>query len=402
MKTQLLSLVFFIAPLMLQIMLSENNAAATAPAPASPKSAVKEQAAVAQPSATVKPAPAKPAAPANLAGLRVAKADRNISEWEYRQTLINTVTNVIFAYDGLLLARENLRVTQLSRALAAQLLEENEKRLKVGSMAEADVTQARARVAGREESILYAERAVHDAENQLRLILGEDHFSPDGSPINLEPLPPAPDYAVQPAADLSKALELRPDYQAARLSVQKFRINDDLARNQLLPRVDLVGSYGHNGLDRNFAASRAQVRNDDNRSYTAGVVVSVPLTFAEGRGKARAARLTLRQADADLLRLEQDIALTVASAAGQINTARRRVTVTRQAYELAKQALDAEVKRLRAGTSSTFFVLQLQENLIETENRQTAALSDVRRAIAAYERETGATLERHNIALAKN
>lgn len=338
---------------------------------------------------------------ANLAGLRIARADRAISEWDYRQTVINTTTNVIIAYNNVLLARENLRVAEYSRSLAQQLLTENEKRFKVGAMSEADVTQARARVAGQEEAILYADRAAHDADNRLRQLLGEDQFVADGQPLDLEPLAPAPDTPVSPAEDLQKALNLRPDYQAARLGIRKYQANDSLARNQLLPRVDFVGSIGYAGLDREFAASRAQVRDQDNRAYSAGVVVSVPLTFAEGRGRARAARLTLRQADADLKRLESDIALSVTAAAGQIETTRKRVIATQTAYEFAKQALDSEEKRLRAGTSTTFVVVNLQENLVEVENRHAAALADARTALALYDREIGLTLERNHITLAK-
>ncbi|MBS0631504.1 MAG: TolC family protein [Verrucomicrobia bacterium] len=338
---------------------------------------------------------------ANLANLRIARADRSISEWDYRAAVINTTTNVIVAYNNLLLARENLRVAEFSRSLAQQLLTENEKRFKVGAMSEADVTQARARVALQVEAILYADRAMHDADNYLRKLLGEDHFVTDGTPLDLEPLPPAADTPINPAEDLQKALNLRPDYQAARLGIKKYEANNSLARNQLLPRLDFVGSYGYAGLDRDFAASRAQVRDQDNRAYSAGVVVSVPLTFTEGRGRARAARLTLRQADADLKRLESDIALNVTAAAGQIETTRKRVTATKEAYEFAKQALDAEEKRLRAGTSNTLFVVNLQENLVEVENRHAAALADARNAIALYDREIGTTLERNHINLAK-
>ena len=336
---------------------------------------------------------------ANLYTVRVAKADRSISDWDYRQTVIDTITIVIFTYNNLEQARQNLRITTLSRNLAAQLLSENEKRFQVGSLSDADVTQARARVANREESILLAERAVQDVENQLRQLIGETDFTTVNPALELEPLAPATELIAQPAEDLKKAYDLRPDYQSARLGLVKRRAGDSLAHNQLLPRVDAVGSYGYNGLDSDFAASRRQVGNEDNRSYSAGVVVTVPLTFAAGRGKARAARLGLRQAEADLTRLEQDIAVAIANAAGQLETTRRRVAATRTAYELAKQALEAEVKRLRAGTSSTFFVLQLQENLADVEIRQVRALADQRRAVANYERELGTTLTRHNIAL---
>jgi outer membrane protein TolC len=121
--------------------------------------------------------------------------------------------------------------------------------------------------------------------------------------------------------------------------------------------------------------------------------------LAEGRGRARAAKLSLRQTEADLSRLEQDIAVAVTAAAGQIETTGQRVAATLNAYELAKQALDAEQKRFRAGTSTTFFVLQLQEQLSAVESGYYRALADQRRAIANYQRELGTTLAKYNIKL---
>jgi len=179
------------------------------------------------------------------------------------------------------------------------------------------------------------------------------------------------------------------------------RTNQSYASNQLLPRVDFVGSYGHGGLDPNFKESRRQVREHDARAYTAGIVVRVPLTFASERGRARAARLTVRQSEADLERFEQDIALAVAAAAGQIETTRKRVEATRHALDLARQALEAEEKRLKAGTSNTFFVLQQQEQLALVENSYARALGDQRRALATYEREIGTTLQSHGITLSQ-
>ena len=336
---------------------------------------------------------------ANLADLRVAKASRAISDWDHRQTVIDTVTSVIFDYNNVVEARENVRIARFSRDLAAQLLDENEKRNRVGALSDADVTQARARVANREESILFALRSLRDTENQLRARLGETRFSSDSPPLELAPLPPVTPLTVSPEEDLRQALVLRPDYQSARLGLARGRANEVRAKNQLLPRVDFVGSYGYDGLDRDFAASRRQVANEDHRAYSAGLVVSVPLTFAEGRGRERAARLALRQSEADLARLEQDIALSLTAAAGQIATTRLRVAATRTAFELAKQALDAEQKRFRAGTSRTLDVLQLQEQLASVEASQVRALADERRALANYERTLGVTLEHHQIAI---
>ncbi len=336
---------------------------------------------------------------ATLAGLRIARADRSISEWTHKQTVIDTVTAVVLVYNNLALARENLRIAQLSRDLAAQLLDQNEKRNRVGSLSDADVTQARARVANREESILFAERAVRDTEHQLRRLLGETRLALDTPPLELAPLPPAAPLTVDLAADLRTALDQRPDFQAARLGVTRRRASRDLAQNQVMPRLDFVGSYGYAGLDPVFSTARDQVRDRDARAYSAGLVVSVPLTFAEGRGRARAATLGLRQSEADLTRLEHDIAVDVTTAAGQLQTTHQRVAATRTAYELAKLALDSEEKRFRAGTSRTLDVLQLQEQLAAVESAQVRALADERRALANYERELGTTLTRRGISL---
>ncbi len=335
---------------------------------------------------------------ANLLGVRIARADRAISDWQYRQTVIDTVTNVTVAFSNLVAAHENLRTAQRSRELAAGLIAENEKRFKVGSMSENDVTTARSRMALREEAILYAERAVRDSDNQLRLLMGESSFPNDGPLLAVDP-PPPPEVDVQPAADLQKAYTLRPDYQQARLAFNKGRYNEASARNQLLPQVNFVGSYGYSGLDQNFAASRRMVADKDNRAYSAGVEVSVPLTFAQGRGAARAARLQVRQTETRLKLIEEEIALGVAAAAGQIETSQKRVAATQAALKLSQQSLDAELKKLRAGASSTFFVLDLQERLAGVENNYYQALADQRRAAAAYEREIGTTLEHYHLTL---
>ncbi len=334
-----------------------------------------------------------------LANLRIAKANRGISDWQHRQTVIDVVTNVIFAYNNLQQARDNLRIAKLSRDGAAQLFDENQKKLKVGATSDAEVIQAHARVANREETVLLADRQMRDVENQLRLLTGDVAFRTAGPDFEIVALAPAADLTVDPAVDVKHALDHRPDYQGARLGVAIDRANYSAAQSALLPRLDFVGSYGYSGANRDFRTARDQVRDEDARSYSAGMVVRIPLAFAEGRGRARAAKLNLRQGEADLTRLEQDIMLSVTAAAGQIETTRQRVAADKIAFELAEQALENEQKRFKAGTSSTFFVLQQQEILSSAQNSYARALADQRRAQANYDRELGATLERHGLTL---
>lgn len=335
-----------------------------------------------------------------LASIRIAQANRGISQWAFRQAVMDTITNVIFAYHDLNFAQANYRSAVRSRELAASLLAENQKRFKVGSMSEYDVTSARSRVATREEGILIAERQVRETENALKQLISDD-TTPAllDRRFTIEPPPPAPIVVVDAAADFHTALDQRPDYQQARLALRREGITTRLQRNQLLPRVDLVGSYGYNGYDTDLRTSRQQLRNEDYHAYSWGVVVSVPLTFTTERGRYRAAQLQERQTAADLDRIEQNIVVRVGNAAGQIETTQKRVQATRQARELAQATLDAEVKRLRAGQSSTFFVSQQQEILTGAEVREAFAQSDYAKALAEYDRQLGVTLKKLNISI---
>jgi len=336
---------------------------------------------------------------ANLVNVRVAKANRAISKWDYRQTLINTVTNVIVGYSNLVLAHDELEIAQHSHDLAETLLVENREEFKTGNFARSEVTSARAQVAERDEAILLAENAVLTADNQLRQLMGETSFPP-GRPLLTVAAPELPAVTVDPAKDLQVALAQRPDYQAARLGVTINRAQESAARNLLLPQVNLVASYGYNGLDNNFSASRRMVGDREYPASSIGVAISLPITNAVGRGTARAARLTREQAEEGLALLEAQIALNVANAGSQIDTAHQRVIADRAAYALASQTLDDETKKLRDGYSTTFAVVQAQQSLITVENSVAVATAAERQAVADYDQALGTTLGRYHIDLA--
>ena len=97
--------------------------------------------------------------------------------------------------------------------------------------------------------------------------------------------------------------------------------------------------------------------------------------------------------------IEQDIVVDVGNAATQIETAKKRVQATEDSFQLAVQNLDAELKKLRAGTGDTFFVLTQQEVLANTKIAVDRAQTDLQRALAEYDRQMGITLDRHGITI---
>jgi outer membrane protein TolC len=144
------------------------------------------------------------------------------------------------------------------------------------------------------------------------------------------------------------------------------------------------------------------VETEDFPSSSIGVNVSIPITNAAARGTARAARLTLQQAQASLRDMEAGIAVNVANAASQIDTARRRIIADQAADDLANQALKDEENKLTAGEggSSTLSVIQQQQNLVAVDNSLASARAAEVQAVANYDQALGTTLSRYNIALA--
>jgi outer membrane protein TolC len=337
---------------------------------------------------------------ATLASIHIAKINRGISEWQFKQSVIDTVTNVIFAYNNLNFAYANRLSAIRSHELALQLVDENQKRFRTGDASQYDVTFANSRAAGREENILFAEQAVREAENFLKQLI-TDTKTPDllSEHLAIEPPAPAPIVVVDAAADFHAALTKRPDYQQARLRLKGDSISTKFQRNQLLPRLDLVGSYGYSGQGADFRSTRQQIENKDYNAYSWGVVISVPLTFTTERGRYRAARLQQRQSETIQEQLEQNIVVLVGNAASQIEIVQKRIRATRQARDLAQATLDAEKKRLRAGQSNSFFVAQQQEILSGAEVSEARAQSDYHNALAEYDRQLGVTLEKLNISI---
>ena len=336
---------------------------------------------------------------ANLAGIRLARAQRGLARAVYQQTVVDTITRTIAAYNNLYFAQQSYQNAVRSLDLANGLLQENRRRVEVGSISPADVTIAAARVARIEDGVIQAERGMRDTANYFLTLLSSETRPAMDQPLRIAPplVVPAPQF--DRLADLARAYDRRPDYRQAQENIRRAAAGLADSRSAALPQVDLVGSYGYTGGGRSFDDATHDARRRDTPAWTAGAVVSLPLPLRDGRGRVRASKLTLAQARTDLARLEQQIAVEVADAAGQIESTVRRLEATHRARQLAAESLVAQQKRLQVGQSDTFTVLQFQELLAAAEQAEFRAVADYNIALASYDRAIGTTLERHNVTL---
>lgn len=333
---------------------------------------------------------------ANLAGVRVARNNVTISEWSVKQQVISVITQVIEVYNELHFSHENLEVARRSRELARQLLRDNIRRVEIGVKTPLDVTTAQAEVAAREEGVITAGRAVKDQENFLKQLIAADLIPLLGIRLNIAP-PPSPDLVSNIVAGLKDALELRPDYRQARLDIENKNIMVAFAKNDNLPRLDLVASLRLLGFDDDFGSSVPGTASRNQRAWRVGATFSVPIGNRERSGRYNAAMLETAQALVRLQQLEQDIIVRVDNANGAVVTARERVAATEEARRLARESLNAGEARLVAGTGTTFEVLELQKKLTEAETAELRARADHNKAVARYRFQTGTTLLAHGV-----
>ncbi|MES2570969.1 MAG: TolC family protein [Verrucomicrobiota bacterium] len=333
---------------------------------------------------------------ANLAQLRIARNNVLVSEWQLRQRIIDTITTTDFVYNELHLAHETLRVAERSRQLALQLLADNSKRAEIGVMSPLNVTTARAEAAARQEGVILARRQVKDNENLLKQLVTNDLEQMLSIEVEIEP-PPSPVFKANVPAGITEALALRPDYQQSLLEIRNRHINLVFTKNQALPRLDLNASLNLIGVDNGFGGSFEHIGRGDRTSWSAGAIFSVPIPNRTGQASVAAAQLSSAQAVLNLQRIEQQIVVDVDNASGQIITSRERIVSTNEASILARESLDAGEERLRAGTGTTFEVLELQKRLVDAEAAELRSRSDYNKAVAEYRRRTGTTLRRYNV-----
>lgn len=331
--------------------------------------------------------------------IALSRNQLRMSRLDLQAQLINTITEVELAYWELIAARETVKVQEKAVELARRLWEENKKRVAVGVMAPLDEKQAESQVAASQAALLAARNTVVLRENALKQLL-DDEFA---AWYNVDLLPSGELKALPATFSLadswSKGLTLRPDLQRAKTELENRNITLAYRRNQVYPQLDLTGSYGLVGNADEASDSFTRLQEGKGFNYSIGVVFRMPLTNREARNQRRAAEAEVQAALLRLKQLEQQIMVQIHDAVSQARSSYEQVEATKAAVEYARQALEAEEKKLANGKSTSFQVLQLQRDLTARESEHIRAITDYNAALARLAQAEGSTLERHHITL---
>jgi len=335
----------------------------------------------------------------NSATIRIARKSKAIAVQNFVQLVMGKITAVSSAYYELVFAIEDHKAKVEDLNQAKQLLAEDQRRVQVGVLTPLDVTQAEAGVAEREQAVILAARTIKDNENTLKRLICREVAEFRGLTLVPVDSPLVQMIQTDVAASTRTALTRRPDYLSAKETLEKQNITVQYNRNQLWPEIDLQGSYGLNGGGHSFDRYNDNLTTGNNPVWTIGVSVSIPLGNRQARSNYHIARLDADQLLLNLKALEQDIIVQVDNAVGHVEANLESVKAAHEATRLAQESLDAEKKKLLAGTSTTFLVLQAQAQLATARSAEIRARSDYSESLVALDQAEGTTLSKNNIVL---
>lgn len=354
-----------------------------------------------------------------MARRQIILAEKNMDvAWKQYEVSISEIIYLVEeAYWNLVFAVENLKVKQYSLQLAQDLLRKNQKEVEVGKLAPIELLNAEAEVASREAELIQAERMVERAEQILHNLLNLEAdpekasylIAPKDQP-EFVPRQPSPEQA------LALALKKRPELEQQRKNIEIREFNLAIAKNELLPRLDLQFSYWSPGI----SGDRLLYLNDNPflgvivgrekgsavdsirdalkllyQNWNVAVNFSFPLSNLTSRANYASARLELEQSQARLKSLEQQVRLEVSDTIRDIETNAKRVEALRIARERAEKRLLAEEKKMTVGLTTNYFVLQYQAELANARSLELRAMVDYILAWARLEKLTGESLERY-------
>jgi outer membrane protein len=342
--------------------------------------------------------------------LETGMKTRDIADLQLRETLANMTRRVRNAYWDLAYAIASLEVQRQSFELAQESLRSTRARVDAGVLPPIDIVGAEAEVALREGGIINAEEAIASAEDALRLLV----FDPDMIDfwtVRIEPsaeLPRFQPVAVDVDAAMRNAQARRTDLHRTRLELERDELGLRFLRAQARPDVAAnvnyqvsalggtqlqrgVGPFGPGTGDivgqeqRSYATVLGDLFRSQNPTWTVGVSVSYPLGTSAQQASLTQRRLQHSQAQTQARTQELTVAMQVRELGRQVQTSARRVEALRTSRERLELRLEAEQRKLDAGTATNFDVFQAQRDLAEARNNELRAILDYNRFIVDFE-----------------
>ncbi|HTA68186.1 MAG TPA: TolC family protein [Bryobacteraceae bacterium] len=358
----------------------------------------------------------------NGRNIRVQKNNAKVTDLQFKQQVITTVSAALNLYWDLVAFDEDVRARQEEVRAAEQLLEDNRKQVQFGAMAEIEITRAEAQLYAGRQDLTIAQTNLLQQETVLKNELVRTGIEQAGlANVHVVPLDkiatiPATD-EIRPIQDLiNQALAGRTEIEQARINIESNKLNLVGIKNSLKPTLQAFAELTNNGLSGELTALGAleagvpylaggygnllaQIARRNYPNYSAGFSLNIPLRNRAAQSDYVTSLLELRQNQLNLQKDTNQVLVDVQNAVIGLQQARARYEAGVKSRELQDQTLAADQKRYSLGAATAFQVIQDQRDLATAQSSEVQALANYTHARIAFDQALGTTLDVNHVSI---
>ena len=316
--------------------------------------------------------------------LRVSRRSREGQERQYEMERQRLAVDVTRSYYQVIQQRQLLAVARQSLDRSESLRRASTARLEVGLVSKLDVYRAELQASQAQESMVRAETSLEAELEHFRTLLG---LSPSDA-LQPEALTLPEDVVddIEPVEVLTqRALENRLDLLETRDQVGDARRTASLARQNLLPQLDVnlgVTQFGTGTTYGNaFHSAERQVNLFFSPSY--------PLERSNEAANRAVAQLDVSSRERTLRQRQLDLEAEVRGAVRELQRIRKSIELQKKGVEVAEQQRRLATLRYQRGLASNFDVVDAEGSLVVARSALVGLLTSYQVARVDLLRVTG-------------
>lgn len=333
---------------------------------------------------------------ATTSGIKGARYDASISDYNLEAKRLDIVQRVKAAYFEVVRQAKLVEVNAKAIERDQQLTLLSQSKLQAGLGTKRDMLSAEIQLAQDRGTLVDSQTGHREALDQLTRLLG---LRTEAQSLSIADTEAAIDSVeIQEVVWVEKALRDNPSIRAATLTVERTRLDMQVAGNARLPQLDLSANYvafddpDINELIKDQNRIRVQQGNEPkeleftaNRGWQALVTFSYPLGNRALGAAYRRSRLVHQQAQRTLEDTERQVALDVRSAVRALHNNVERLGILRKNIEGAKDKLEYASVNFGLGRASNLDVTDAQKDLLGAETDYVNEIIDYRIQLALIE-----------------
>ena len=332
------------------------------------------------------------------ARVRLAERDADIAHQELRSTTLSMVSDSESLYWDLVLAQDEIKLRTESVAMARTLYDYQEKRLELNKIGDLEVEQADVGLRMRVAQRTVAAQNLAATVNRFRTLLSEPVTA---NTYVADDRPDTEQQKFDRDTVMQRALEHNPDYVVQKLELGKADIRLIVADNMKWPRLDLVATYGQNGLDEELREGHDFLVDETTNDWSVLLQFQMAIGNRQARSELEAARLRQQQAILNLKRLEIELGNAIDTVLGRIDTTYQQMQTLADVTKLNLRVLNDEQQLLKNGRSNSRRILEAEEDLFEARQSEMRGQIDFQKAILTLATIEGTLLQAHGFRVEK-